>query len=275
VRAAAAVTAELVGQRVALTRLRSEPPIAIRQTGPAQVHLVGTAAGPMAGDEVRLDLVVRAGAELTVCSSAATVALRGAAGVETPSRLVVRAVVEDGAMLRLWPEPTVAAAGCDHESRIWIDMAADSHMMVREELVGGRSCDRASGRLRCELHVDRAGTPVLHQTLTFGPDAMYGGAHPVPRCVGTLLVVGPAAGSWGAGSWGAGSWDADVMELPAPDTVVCALAAPGGWLTTALSEDAAQLRSHLETARRQLNGRYPLHQPSGTVTSDATGVSPG
>jgi urease accessory protein len=240
VRAAAAVTAELVGERVALTRLRSEPPVAIRQTGPARVHLVGTAAGPMAGDDVRLDLVVRAGAELTVCSSAATVAVRGAAGVEQPSRHVVRAVVGAGASLRLWPEPTVAAAGCDHESRIWIDMAADSHVTVREELVGGRSCDRASGRLRCELRVDRAGAPVLHQTLTLGPDEMYGGAHRVPRCVGTLLVVGPSSSGW----------DADVMEFPAPDTVVCALAATGGWLATALSEDAATLRSHLEAASR-------------------------
>jgi len=240
--AVAAVTAELVGQRVALTRMRSEPPIAIRQTGPARVHVVGTAAGPMAGDDVRLDLVVRAGAELTVCASAATVALRGAPGIERPSQLRVRAVVEDGATLRLWPEPTVAAAGCDHVSRSWIDMAADSRVIVREELVGGRSCDLASGRQRSELHVERAGAPVLHQTLTLGPDATYSGARGIQRCVGTLLIVDPRAGDW----------DAEVMDFPAPNTVVCALAAAGGWLTTALSADAAQLRSQLDTARDQL-----------------------
>jgi hypothetical protein len=41
---------------------------------------------------------------------------------------------------------------------------------------------------------------------------MYGGARRVPRCVGTLLVVGPSSSGW----------DADVMEFPAPDTVVYA-----------------------------------------------------
>jgi urease accessory protein len=243
--AAAAVTAELVGQRVALTRIRSEPPVAIRQTGTARVHVVGTAAGPLAGDVVRLDLVVRAGAELTVCASAATVAVAGSALVERPSRLEVRAVVEDGASLQLWPEPIVAAAGCEHVTSVRIDMAADARVTLREELVGGRSCDSTSGRLRCELHLDRAGAPVLHQTLRLGPDTAYGATRLTARCVGTLLVVGPRVGDW----------DADVMDFPAPDTVVCALAAPGGWLVTALSADAAQLRSQLSAAARHLDDR--------------------
>jgi urease accessory protein len=239
--ATVAVTAELHGSRVALTRIRSDPPVAIRQTGPARVHLVGTAAGPLAGDDVGLDLVVRAGAELTVCASAATVALPAGAG--RPSRMEVRAVVEAGACLCLWPQPTVAAAGCSHVSRTTVDLAADARLMLREELVGGRSCDAASGRLRSELRVDRAGLPVLHQTLTLGPAAAYGAA----RCVGTLLVVEPVEGGWDAGA----------MHLPAPDTVVCALASPGAWLVSAVSADAAQLRSQLDAARDVIESQRP------------------
>jgi urease accessory protein len=253
--ATAAVTAELVAGRVALTRMRSDPPVAIRATGPAQVHVVGTAAGPLAGDVVQLDLVVRAGAELTVRTSAATVALRGAAGLGRPSQFQVRAVVEQGAQLCFWPEPTVAAAGCDHVSRVLVDLAGDAHLTLREQLVGGRSCDQSSGRLRCELRVDRAGEPLLHQTLTLGPDATYGADQLVQRCVGSLLVVDPREAGW----------DAGVMDFPAPETVVCALAAHGGWLATALSEDAAQLRSALNAAHDHLR---PLRRSGQAVPAD-------
>jgi urease accessory protein len=250
-RATAAVTASLIGGRVALSRIRSDPPLAIRRTGPARVHVVGTAAGPMPGDDLRLDVVVRAGAQLTVCASAATVALPGAGGVQRPSQLHVRAVVEDGAQLCLWPHPTVAAAGCNHVSRTTIEMAADSRLLLREQLVGGRSCDGESGRLRAELLVDRASEPVLHQTLSIGPGVAFGSTYGRPRCVGTLLVVDASDSGWRA----------DGMDFPAPDTVVCALAARGGWLASALSADAATLRSQLGAARDHL-----VHQTREMIT---------
>jgi urease accessory protein len=261
-RALAGVTAELVGGRVALSRIRSDPPLAIRQTGPARVHLVGTAAGPLAGDDVCLDLVVRAGAELTVSASAATVALRGVAG--RPSSLHVRAVVEDGARLWFLPQPTVAAAGCDHLSRTTVELADGASLVLREELVAGRSCDDASGLLRSSLGVDRAGLPVLHQTLTVGRP-LAGAAVAARRCVGTLLVVGPGGQD--------GGWSGDAMDFPAPDTVVCALASPGAWLATAMSADAAAIRRQLDAAQDHLDGRCLVPVPDGTIVGDRTGAS--
>jgi urease accessory protein len=138
----------------------------------------------------------------------------------------------------------VAAAGCNHVSRTTVEMAAGARLLLREELVGGRSCDHESGRLRAELRVDRAGEPVLHQTLRLGPGATLdsgatlGPALGRPRCVGTVLAVDVCDTSWRD----------DAMDLPAPDTVVCALATRGGWLASALSNDAAQLRANLDAA---------------------------
>ena len=55
-----------------LTGLRSEPPLLLRHTpaaaGAATVHLLGGAAGPLGGDDLRLEIVVGERAQLRVVS---------------------------------------------------------------------------------------------------------------------------------------------------------------------------------------------------------------
>ena len=68
----AAVTAERdASGRTRLTRLRSDGPLAVRETGEA-VYLVGAAAGPLGGDELELDLEVGPGAVAPPAAAAAS-----------------------------------------------------------------------------------------------------------------------------------------------------------------------------------------------------------
>jgi urease accessory protein len=82
-RAEARIVAEADGRGgTRLAVLRGESPLLPRRTGPrtgdeVTVHLVGGAAGPLRGDDLRLDVEVGPGARLEVRSVAAQLALPG------------------------------------------------------------------------------------------------------------------------------------------------------------------------------------------------------
>ncbi len=86
------------GGRTRVTRLRSDGPLALRESGGA-VYLVGAGAGPLGGDDLSLTIEVGPGACLDVRSAAASLVLPGS-GV---SRLAVRAEVGAGARPGLHP----------------------------------------------------------------------------------------------------------------------------------------------------------------------------
>jgi urease accessory protein len=52
--------------RTVVTAIRGGHHFAGRETGPGVVHLVGTAAGPLGGDDVEIDVRVGPGARLAV-----------------------------------------------------------------------------------------------------------------------------------------------------------------------------------------------------------------
>src|SRR4051794_14611760 len=95
-------------------RLRSDPPLTLRPTGRHRLHVVGSSAGPVGGDVLKLDLAVGAGARLDVRSAAASIVLPGPHG--EASSLTVRADVATRAALDWAPEPTVLVRGCHHRS---------------------------------------------------------------------------------------------------------------------------------------------------------------
>ncbi|MCM3923803.1 urease accessory protein UreD [Frankia sp. AiPs1] len=275
VRAHAAVRVER-GTRGAprLAELRSDVPIVLRLTGGSPVrtgahagadplptmtvHLVNGAAGPLAGDDLRLDISVGRGVRLVLRSVAATVALPGHG--PGPSRLTVTAEVADGAELDFGPEPTVVADGADHRITTDVRLAATARLRLREEILLGRFGE-PTGSILSTLRVDVAGgagapgadpagelsgwVPLLRQELLLGPrvpglhgPAQLGGA----RAVGSLLVAGPEWAEAGAGPEAA---VADgVARLP--------LAGPG-YLVSALADDAVTLRRRL-TAMADLAG---------------------
>jgi urease accessory protein len=179
--------------RTRCTTLRSDPPLTLRATGGDTVHLVGSAAGPVGGDDLHLSLTVGADAGLTVRSVAAAVALPGPSGA--PSTLAVHATVASGASLRWRPEPTIAATGCDHRAPVRLDLAADAELLWREVVVLGRH-DEPPGSLLQRLRVDVDGRPLLRNDLAVGP-RWPGSQGPAgvgdARTVATALVVGPTA----------------------------------------------------------------------------------
>jgi len=219
-----------------LAELRGEAPLLPRATGVrggpvAEVHLVGGAAGPLGGDELTLSVVVGPGASLVLRTVAASVALPGPSAER--STLTVEATVAEGGSLRYLPEPTVAAAGCDHLILSTVELADDARLLWREELLAGRHGE-GSGNLTVRTRVRRAGTPLHHQDVTVGPGAPQWSGPAVlagNRATGSVLLVGDAAREPATVDGGA----------------LMALAAPNAWLATAVAPAAHELRRTLDT----------------------------
>ncbi|MFO7252903.1 MAG: urease accessory protein UreD [Actinomycetes bacterium] len=265
-RAAIATAATPQGGTV-LATLRSDPPLTLRRTGPGRVHLVSTAAGPLGGDVLELDVEVAAGTVLELHSVAATLVLPGAGG---PSRMVVTARVGPGGVLRFTPEPTILAAGCDHRLEVRLSLAATASVLWREELVFGRHGEPPG---RCEAGFDAVvdGVPLLRQRLAVGDPAVeaspavYGSA----RCVGSTLLAGPAFPP-PEGRPGEAAVAEGVAVLP--------LAGPGV-LVSALADDAAELRRRLLWGEALATGRDRARPPRptggpGTAAGNAAEPTP-
>jgi urease accessory protein len=216
------------GTRLAV--LHGESPLLPRRTGPAEVHLVGGAAGPLRGDDLRLDVEVGPGAELTVRSVAAQLALPGAPG-RPASELSIRAVVGAGATLRWLPEPLIAAAGCDHRTRTRVEVAEGGRLLWRDDLVCGRH-DEPSGSVRTSTSIRYAGRTVYRHDLAVGPDAPGWDRSAVlgdARAIGTLVAV------------------PELPSLPPPGPGVAAMPLAGpGVVVTAVGADIRAVRLVLD-----------------------------
>lgn len=219
-----------------LTALRSAPPLSLRPT-PSSLVLVGSAAGPLGGDDLHLELDIDDHAELTITTVAANLALPGSDG--GPSRARVIARVGRGATLRWLPHPLIAATGCDHHLTAAIDLADDAHLEWRDELVLGRHAEPA-GTCRTRLHADRGGTPLLRHELHTGlPDAHGPAGLAGARAVGNILL---------AGDHEATGPPAGVADSDEPRAAVLPLDG-AGVLITAVADSAGELCRRLNAAR--------------------------
>lgn len=249
-KARAAVRAVPVGGRTRCDVLRSDPPLTFRETS-SGLSWIGTAAGPLGGDDLLLDLAVEAGARLDVGSVAASIALPGP--VPSPSSTRIRARVGDGAVLRWCPQPVVLVDGCDHHAESELVIAADATVTWRDEVVLGRH-EAPAGSLRQRLLVDLAGVPLLRTELAVGPrwPASLGPAG-VDGCraAGTLLLVNQPV----------------PVPLPVPGVrlAVQPLAGPAV-LVTALAVRPGDLRRALDALTPQL-ATDPRHICRGSVAS--------
>ncbi|MEV6982946.1 urease accessory protein UreD [Sphaerisporangium sp. NPDC051017] len=237
--ARAAVVTELSGGRTVLRTLRSDPPLTLRQTGPAigpatgsaTVHLVSTAAGPLGGDRLELHIDVAPGTSLELASVASTLVLPGPG----ESVAIVEARVGVGASLRYAPEPVVLAAGSAHRMIVRLAMDEGASVYWREEIVFGRYGERP-GTCHARFDATVRGVPLLRQEFVVGDPAVDGSpaVYGDARCVGSVLVAGPRP---------------PAVKSP-PEAVVgegCAvlpLAGPGT-LVSALAPDAPTLRERL------------------------------
>ena len=174
--------------RTRCTELRSAPPLTLRVT-PEGVHLVGSAAGPLGGDALALDVHLAAGSELTIGTVAASLVLPGPHG--RPSRARVHIRLDAGATLRWLPQPTVLAHGCDHEVITVIEVHPEASLLWRDVVVLARHRE-PTGSLLQRLRVDVGGRALLRTDLGVGPrwsgwdtPAVLGDA----RAVATVLAV--------------------------------------------------------------------------------------
>jgi urease accessory protein len=203
-------------------------PVLIRRTGPAQVHLVHGAGGPLGGDDFALDITVAVGAALAVRSAAATVVQPG--GGETAS-WAVSARVGAGGLLDWRPEPTVVCAGAALAADLRVRLEPGAGAVLREITVLGRHAE-PGGRYRGELRVDVGGAPLLaHRTLLDGTDPELCGPAGTAgaRAVGTLVWAGIAAADRGsaaeAGEQPGLRWASS--DLAGPGRVLLAVGEPG------------------------------------------------
>lgn len=191
-RAHARVVAERGRERSRCTTLRSAPPLTFRAT-PGALHLVGTTAGPVGGDELTLEVTVGARASLTVRSVASQLILPGSRPGASTTHISVD--VGAGASLRWRPEPTVVVRGADHRTTTVIGLAPDADLIWRDEIVLGRHGE-IGGSLLQRLRVEREGRPLLCTEVALGPawptsDGPAGTAG--ARMVATTLLVGVSA----------------------------------------------------------------------------------
>ncbi|MGI5227031.1 urease accessory protein UreD [Actinoallomurus sp. CA-142502] len=211
--------------RTRVTRLRSDGPLALRESGGA-VYLVGAGAGPLGGDDLELTVDVGPDACLAVRSAAASLVLPGRR--PGPSRLAVRARVAAGARLVFEPEPAIAAAGCDHRALAEVTLERGATLTWREEIVLGRHGERP-GRYVSRFDVTYDGLPLLHHELRVDENATSAAVLGAAKAAGTVLLAGEdlAREPYAAGGLG-------VLPLAGPAVLV-----------TALAEDTVRLRDRL------------------------------
>ncbi|WP_236718239.1 urease accessory protein UreD [Actinoplanes sp. TFC3] len=195
------------------------------------MHLVGGAAGPLRGDDLRLDIEVGPGARLSMFSVAAQLALPGRPGLPA-SRFEIHATVATGGTLVFHPEPLIAASGCDHRASTTVTVEDGGTLLWREDLVCGRHAE-PSGAAHTELTIHYAGSTLFRHDLTVGPAApAWSGAAILGegRAIGTLILAGP--------------------DLPEPrilgdNAALMPLTGPGR-LASAVGADIRQVRAALD-----------------------------
>ncbi len=236
--------------RTVLARMRADGALAVRRTGSsaappsdgAVVHLVGTAAGPLTGDVVEVDVEVRDGARLTVAGVAATIALPGPG--PAPARWDVRVRAAGTARVVVAPQPLVVCAGARLVTTTAVTADVGATVDVLEQVVLGRHGE-PGGEWSGRLVADVGGAPAVRQTqdgaLLRLPPHEDGVA---PRAVVSRLLLVPATAAV-----------ARTTGLPAAVGVsggaVRCLLARGGELLSAVGVDLARAVRDLDALRRE------------------------
>jgi urease accessory protein len=244
-----------------LVGLRSAAPLGLRWASGC-LYVVGTAFAPLGGDRLDLRIVVEPGADLTVRTVAAAVALPGRHGA--PSSFTVDVEVGAGGSLRWRPEPGIAATGARHTSRARITLAGGAALTWREEVLRGRHGE-TGGTWCSQIEATVDGAPLLAQETVVGDErwaspAVGGGA----RAAGALLAVGAVGpGADQVVPWTERAADAWAAVLP--------LERPGAALVSALAGDARTLRRLLDAGEQALAPSDPVVGCSATRQHLGTG----
>ncbi len=179
-----------------LGELACAPPLTLRQVhgqGRCELRLVGTAAGPLAGDDLSLCLQLRAGARATLRATGASVAQGRGSGVDggaaVAGSISIRADLAEGADLIADPGALIVCQGSRVDVRLELALGAGAAVEWRELIVLGRTGEPA-GRATLRWDVTRLGRPVLRQfvDLASGPAGLTARR----RVLACALIAGPA-----------------------------------------------------------------------------------
>jgi urease accessory protein len=158
-----------------LADLACQPPLTLRQVAPAEpgtctLCLVGSAAGPLAGDDLALCLEVLDGAGASLQATGAAIAQGRPGGPASAWR--IQAALGAGATLRADPGPLIVRPGGRVDASVKVDLGPGALVEWQELIVLG-SCEpakpaRAAGRhpaVTLRWDITRDGTPLLRQLL--------------------------------------------------------------------------------------------------------------
>jgi urease accessory protein len=223
------IVAEYRRGRTVVTRVDGGGHFAARRTGDGEMHLVGTAAGPLGGDDATIAVRLGPGARLSLRSAGATIIQPGlsAPGLSAPdSRLTIDLRVGDGAELDLATEPTVVCHAAEHLAMTSVELCGEGQVRLIEHVLLGRTAEPRGGWTG-RLAVTRDGKPELRHTLR---SSLLASASTTTRVISTLLLTG-----------------IDAQPATSGDAVAMPLAA-GGLLVTATGETLLPVRADLLAA---------------------------
>ena len=154
-----------------LGELACAPPLTLRQVR-SEVHdrcelrLVGTAAGPLARDDLSVWLRLRPGARAVLRATGASLAQGRDRG--DAAALSIRADLAEGADLVAEPGTLVVCQGSRIDVRVELALEAGAAVEWRELIVLGRTGE-PPGRATLRWDVTRRGRPVLRQFVDLDP----------------------------------------------------------------------------------------------------------
>jgi urease accessory protein len=226
------------------------PPLTLRRVssdGDAScaLCLVGTAAGPLAGDDLQLSLHLGTGARATLVAAGASIAQGGdnplsGGDVPLPGRLSVSAVLGPGSRLEADPGAVVVCSGAGVDISVSIELADDASVQWREVVVLGRTGE-AAGAATLRWDVQRGDRPLLRQFVDLRDPrwAAWPGLIAGARVIASELISGPAVQAR--------------TEVRSPTCVAAVLDAQS-MLLTVLGDDAAQVSAELTALRNAVAG---------------------
>lgn len=166
-------------------RITSSGGLSGRLTGPDTVHMIGTAATPLGGDTMIIDVVVGAGARLCVHSVAATLALPSAVRRDSSSQWTFH--VEDGGSLIFDPQPMIVASDAIHHSVTTLEFAASATIAFSERVQIGRAGEDA-GRWCGTTNADIEGRPHLRHRVELGTGSVGHDVLSAPMALSSTLT---------------------------------------------------------------------------------------
>ena len=218
--------------------------------GPLEGILINTGGGMAGGDQVDIELTLKAGAQATFATQAAERIYRS---LGSPVEIDIAFHIEAGARLDWLPQETILYSGGRLARRIEVDVASGGTLLMAEMVVFGRTAMGESvetGALNDQWRIRRDGTLVLAEAVRIDGRlkalmeraAIADGA----RAAATVLYMAPDAESRLEGARAA---------LGSPRAV----AAAGAWngLLTArfLGQRAEDVRADVARLAEWLHGR--------------------